>query len=172
MDKEKTTAPPYLITSVWPALLLLTCGVGMLVWSRQYAPVAARFPSIVAAVMIALGVLDVLGRTGLPMARLIRTAGGAGFSRREMSHDPSGRSQWALVLWISGAFAGMAVAGIMPASLLFCILFAHFRGNRGWGEAILVGAVVLAFQFLVFEYLLDYELYRGLFLAKGGVRAW
>jgi hypothetical protein len=35
-----------------------------------------------------------------------------------------------------------------------------------------VGLAVLAFQFLVFEWALDYELYRGLFFSKGGIGAW
>jgi hypothetical protein len=30
----------------------------------------------------------------------------------------------------------------------------------------------MAFEYGVFEWILDYELYRGLILAKGGLSAW
>lgn len=163
---------PRSITSVWPALVLLVFACVILVVAWGYPPVAARFPVMVAVALIVLTLLDVWSRTGLPGAAVIETLGGTGFRRREMDHDPSFADQAECVGWIAVCFGLMAAAGILPASAIFCVAFVRFRGRRTLAVAALVGLIVLAFEFAVFEWALDYELYRGLFVTKGGVSAW
>ena len=164
--------PPRTITSVWPALALVVFAVAMFLWSRTYGHTAAQFPSIVAGVMVVLCLLDVWSRTGLPGASAIETFGGTGFRRREMDHDPPLARQLTLVAWIVGCFVAMAVIGLLAAAPLFCAAFVALYGRRRLAVAALVGAIVFVFQFAVFEWLLDYNLYRGLPFSRGGLSAW
>lgn len=172
MVGTETNPVPRAITSVWPAVLLLALAVVALTVAWGYPEVAARGPVMVAIAMIALTIFDVWSRTGLPGAGLIETFGGTGFRRREMTHDPSFAEQAAVLGWIALSFALMAAAGILAASPVFAAAFVRFRGKRSWTVAAIVGLAVLAFQFVVFEWALDYTLYRGLFVTEGGISAW
>lgn len=172
MADPDVTSAPRSITSVWPAVVLLLFAVAVLVAAWGYPAVAARFPIMVAGAMIVLTILDVWSRTGLPGASVIETFGGTGFRRREMSYDPSLADQAECLGWVAGCFALMAAVGILAASPIFCAAFVRLRGKRSLAVAGSVGLAVLAFQFVVFEWALDYELYRGLFVTKGGISAW
>jgi hypothetical protein len=169
---DTTPRIPRSITSVWPAVVLLVFACVVLVVAWGYPPVAARFPVMVAVAMIVLALLDVLSRTRLPGAGLIEIFGGTGFRRREMAHDPSFAEQAECVGWVAGCFMLMAALGILASSPIFCAAFVRLRGKRTLGVAILVGLIVLAFQYAVFEWALDYKLYRGLFVTRGGISAW
>jgi hypothetical protein len=166
------TPPPRAITSVWPALAVLAVAVGMLIWARTYSETAARFPSMVAVAMIVLALFDVWSRLPLPGRAAVVAFWGAGFGRREMDYDPPVRAQVAMLAWVLAGFAGMAVVGILASAAIFVAAFVRFRGGRPLVTAIAVGAAVFAFQYAIFEWLLDYELYRGLLFTRGGVAAW
>ena len=172
MENTQTQGAPRMITSIWPAVVLLAFACVVLAAAWGHPPVAARFPVMVAGTMIVLTVFDVWGRTALPGSGVIDTFGGTGFRRREMSHDPSFASQAECLGWIAGCFALMAAVGILAASPIFCAAYVRLRGKRTLTVAGLVGLAVLSFQFLVFEWALDYELYRGLFFSRGGIGAW
>lgn len=168
-DKPKV---PRAITSIWPAVAILAFAIGMLIWSISYSEIASRFPSMVAIVLIVLAVLDLWSRTDAPGSAAVAAFWGTGFGRREMTHDPALRPQIAIVLWVLGAFAGMAVFGILVAAPLFCALFVFVNGGKQAKTALTVGLVVFAFQYTVFEWVLDYDLYRGLLFSKGGIAHW
>ncbi|MDH3264810.1 MAG: tripartite tricarboxylate transporter TctB family protein, partial [Paracoccaceae bacterium] len=159
-------------TSVWPALVLLAVGVGMLVWAQSYSDTSARFPSLVSILLIVLALFDLWSRTRLPGQAAIAAFWGAGFGRREMNYDPPLSRQLAIIAWILACFAAMALVGLLASAPIFCAIFVRFRGGRPWREALSVGSVVVLFQFAVFEWLLEYELYRGLLFTRGGVAAW
>lgn len=172
MTKPEITEAPRIVTSIWPAVLVLVVAVVMLVLAQQYRPAAARFPSMVAGAMILLGVLDLWGRTRLPGSAMIAVFWGTGFASREMMHNPPLKLQTQLVLWVTAAFAGMAAIGILAATPLFCAAYVRWQGKLSWKAAGLIGLGVFAFQFAVFELVLDYELYRGLAFTRGGIAAW
>lgn len=172
MADPKQQDVPRPVASIWPGVLLLAIAIGMFVWARTYSETAARFPSIVAAVMTVLAAIDLFSRTRLPGTAAIETFWGTGFRRREMMHNPSLRDQLVLVLWVLVCFAGMALLGLLAAAPLYCALYVWWRGRRTVLTALGIGLGVFVFQFAVFEWLLDYQLYRGLFLTKGGVAAW
>jgi hypothetical protein len=156
MSDSQSTPAPRVVTSIWPAVLLLVFAVTMFLIARAYSSTSARFPVMVAGAMILLTVFDIWSRSRLPGAKTVETFGGTSFREREMMHNPSLGSQAECLCWIAGAFVMMAAVGILAASPIFCAAY--------------VG--VLVFQFAVFEWALDYELYRGLFFTKGGVSAW
>jgi hypothetical protein len=163
---------PRAVTSVWPALLLLAIAIAAFVVARGYSATSGRFPTMVAGAMIVLVVFDVWSRTRLPGAGLVETFGGTSFGQREMMHNPRLIDQVQCIGWIAGAFALMALIGILAASPIFCAAFVRFRGGQSLALSASIGLGVLIFLFVVFEWALDYELYRGLILARGGVSAW
>jgi hypothetical protein len=144
----------------------------MLVWAQTYSETAARFPSMVAIAMIVLALFDVWSRLPVPGRAAVVAFWGAGFGRREMDYDPPVRAQVAILAWVLACFGGMAVVGILASVPIFVAAFVRFRGGRPVAAAVAVGAAVFAFEYSVFEWLLDYELYRGLLFTRGGVAAW
>jgi hypothetical protein len=89
-----------------------------------------------------------------------------------MDYDPPMRAQATMLAWVLACFAGMAVIGILASAAVFVAAFVRFRGGRPLVTAIAVGVAVFAFQYAIFEWLLDYELYRGLLFTRGGMSAW
>lgn len=172
MDEPETTDAPRAVTSIWPAVLLLIFACVTFWVAQGYPKTAARFPSMVAGAMIVLALLDLWSRTTLLGAGAVKAFGGTGFERREMMHNPSFANQAECVGWIGAAFALMATVGILAASPIFAAAFVRFRGKRSVKVAGIVGLCVLVFQFGVFEWALDYELYRGLVFTRGGISAW
>lgn len=169
---DQKPPPPRTITSIWPGVVLLAVGAGMLLWAQNYSPTSARFPSIVSLILIVLALLDIWSRTTLPGQSIVAAFGGTGFGRREMDYDPALRAQFAIIAWVLACFIAMAVVGIMASTPVFCAAFVRWRGGRSIRDALIVGAIVLVFQYSVFEWLLDYELYRGLLFTRGGLAAW
>lgn len=172
MDDDTTSAAPRSVTSIWPAVLLCLVAVAAFWVTRGYPANSARFPGMVAGVMIVLALLDVWSRTSLPGARIVQAAGGTSFARREMMHDPPFADQVKCAGWILLGFALMAVLGILAAAPIFTAAFVRVRGGRTLALSAAVGLGLLAFLYGVFELALDYELYRGLLFTRGGVSAW
>ena len=172
MEAKNRIQAPRAVTSIWPAVLLMVFAVVMFLIARGYSPTSARFPTIVAGAMIVLAAFDLWSRSRLPGAGIVETFGGTSFRQREMMHNPRFADQAECVGWIAGAFVFMAVAGILAASPIFCAAFVRLRGRRSPAVSAGVGLGVLAFQLAVFEWVLDYELYRGLAFSNGGVSAW
>ncbi len=172
MEDAEIKSAPASVTSIWPPLVLLAFAAVIFAIAWGYPAVAARFPLMVAGAMMVLAIFDIWSRTTLPGARIVQAFGGTGFDRREMMHNPSFGNQAECIGWIAGAFGLMASVGILAGSPVFAAAYVRLRGKRSWAVAGLVGLGVLAFQFFVFEWALDYELYRGLFITRGGWSAW
>lgn len=172
MAGTKFDAPPKAVTSIWPAVAVLAFAGVVCAVAQGYSETARRFPSIVALVLAVLAVFDIYGRTRLPGHDALNTFWGSGFSRREMTHDPGVRDEFAVLGWVVSAFAALAVLGILAGAPLFTLFYVWQRGGRPFAQAALIGLGVMAFEYGVFEWILDYELYRGLILAKGGLSAW
>ena len=172
MSDRDASEAPYSVTSIWPAVVLLVFAIVVFTIARGYSATSARFPSMVAGATIVLAFFDIWSRSNLPGAKLVGTFGGTSFRQREMMHNPRFLEQLECVGWIAGAFVLMATVGLLAASPIFCAAFVRLRGRRSVIVSAGIGLGVLAFQFIVFEWALDYELYRGLAFTKGGVSAW
>lgn len=172
MSEGKSTAVPKSVASVWPALLILAFGAGIWFWAGDYSGTARRFPRIVSAILCGLALIDLWSRLPLPGRKFIDDFWGTSFARREMTHVPTLRAELVLTAWIVAAFAGMAVFGILPALPVFCFAYAWLKAGRPVGQAALVAVVLLGFEYAVFEWLLNYDLYRGLLFSKGGLARW
>ncbi|MBL4646631.1 MAG: tripartite tricarboxylate transporter TctB family protein [Rhizobiales bacterium] len=172
MSSEIDQDVPKSVKSIWPAVILLVFAIAAYVIAQDYSEVSRRFPSLVAATMVVLALIDLYSRSGLPGQKLVNSFWGSDFERREMSHNPPVRDEVKLFAWLGLAFFGMAIFGILAAAPVFTFLFTRFRTERSLSQSALAGFVVLAFEYSVFEWALHYQLYRGLILTGEGFSAW
>lgn len=163
---------PKAVRSVGPAVVLAAFSVLMIVWSQRYSETARLVPSLVGWGMLILCVIDILSRVDLPFSQLLRDFWGADFRNPEMKHNPTWTAEVGQVLWMTACVFGMLTIGILPSVPLFVMAYMAFHGGRRWVECIAAGAIVFFFVFVVFEVLLDYELYRGVLFDERGFSNW
>ena len=168
-DDDRT---PEAIRSIWPAIVLAGFSGAMIIWSHGYGEVARLVPVIVGWAMLVLCVVDILSRLDLPFSQFLRDFWGADFRNREMKHDPALKAEIMQALWISGCVAGMLTIGILPSLPVFVMGYIAVVGGRRWIECIAAGAIVFGFVYVVFEVLLNYELYRGVLFDERGFSNW
>jgi hypothetical protein len=171
-DTPHDPDPAPSVVSIWPPLAVIVGGIAIWIVSGSYSDEARQFPRAVAALLVILGLFDGWSRVNLPGRALVSEAWGASFQRREMVNVPPIRQELTLMLWMAGAFAGMATVGILVALPAFCFGYLRLRARRGTLFSLAIAAGLLAFEFAVFEWLLNYELYRGLLFTKGGIARW
>lgn len=172
MSETPRSPTPKSVLSIYPALVVVIFALGLLVWAQTYGENARKFPSLVAIILFVLGLMDMWSRTKLPGQTIIRDFWGTSFDRREMNHSPGLGQELNILGWVLGCFAGMAVIGILAAVPLFCLAFTRLRSKRSLQTSVMVALAIFAFEFIVFEWLLDYELYRGLMFSKDGLARW
>lgn len=171
MNGEDSRAPKA-VRSVWPAVILAAFSVLMIVWSHRYSETARLVPLLVGWAMLGLCVIDILSRLDLPFSQLLRDFWGADFRNREMKHNPRWTAEVAQALWMTGCVVGMLTIGILPSVPLFVMAYMAFHGGRRWIECVAAGAIVFGFVYVVFEVLLEYELYRGVLFDERGFSNW
>lgn len=170
---ENTPRPvPWLIRSVIPPLLLIALGLAMFYTALGFRGTAERFPAASALLLIGFSLVDLYCRTNLPGAVAMHDFWGADFNRREMSTDPALREELVQIGWVLGCLVLVAIIGILPAMPIYCATYIRFSGGLSWKAAGMIGLGFMTFSILVFEWGLDFELYRGLLVSEGGVGAW
>lgn len=163
---------PKAVRSIWPAVALACFAAVMIVWSQSYSETARMVPTLVGWAMLALCGIDVLSRLELPFSQFLKDFWGADFLNREMKHNPAWKADLGQALWMTGCVAGMLTLGILPSVPVFVMAYMSFHGGRRWVECIAAGAIVFGFVYVVFEMLLDYELYRGALFDERGFSNW
>lgn len=172
MARQEESKVPRAVRSVYPPLLLIGLAAAYVWWSRDYRAGPALVPAIVGIGTMVLAAIDLLSRLDLPAAGMIRDYLGADFRNREMQHDPDMRDELMQFGWIVGCVAAMLTIGFLPAIPLFVFLYMRVQGRRPLRTSLIGGAVVLAFVVVVFEFLLDYALYRGVLFDDDGFDSW
>ncbi len=172
MADGKPLETPRSVRSVWPAVVLFISAIVTLYFAQGYSEVSRRFPVMVSYTLAGLSCIDFYSRTRLPGVAFLNAFWGSGFGRREMTHNPDFRQEVIAAVWVLAAFLGMAAVGIIIAAPLFCLLFVRLQAGRSWPVSLAVAMIVLAFEATIFEWVLDYELYRGLLFMEEGFSAW
>jgi hypothetical protein len=163
---------PWIIRSWVAPVVLIGIGLAMLTVGMSYRESAARFPTAVGGLLVVFACIDLWCRSALPGAAGMADFWGAGFSRREMPFDPPFRAELAEIGWALLCLFGMALVGILPTLPLYCGGYVWLRGGLPLRTAAMVGGGMLIFTYTVFEFLLDYDLYRGILFTPGGIAAW
>jgi len=169
---ENSDHVPRAVRSIFPPLVLIAVGIAMIVWSQRYNETARLVPQLVSYALVVLAFIDLVCRFEKPFLGPLRDFWGADFDNREMRHDPPPAAEVSQVLWIAGCVAGMMLIGILPTVPVFIFFYILINGRRPWLESLIVTAIVFAFVYVVFEMLLDYQLYRGAFFDERGFAGW
>ena len=160
------------IQSIWPPLVLLVVTVGYVWWAQDYERVSRMMPTLVGLGTAVLAALDLVSRLNNSLGSTVRLSLGADFVSPEMSHDPPLRREAVLILALLGCVFAMMTIGILPTLPLFIIIYMRLWGGRPWLSSFVSAVVVLAFVFIVFELILDYQLYRGVLFDPRGLESW
>ena len=164
-----TLQPNTAARSIVPPILLALLSIGFIVWSYSYSPTSRMVPLVVGYATLVLVVLDLLSRFDNGFARFVRAAAGADFSNLELPSTPRPSKELVQVAWMLAAVGAALVLGLLVAVPLYVLLSMRFNGGRSWRESAISAAATALFVYVVFEFLLSYELYRGIFLDKRGL---
>lgn len=138
------------------ALLLGT--IAYLALAYSYRPALRAVPAAVAWIMAAFLVIDLVSHTDTPLGRALR----------QRVNPPAERpfySAWRqleAMLWVAGFAAALILLGVLYAVPLFVFAFMRIRGRRPVLAALIGGAAVTGFVWLLFAQLLRLALYPGL----------
>lgn len=169
---DNNDAAPRVVRSVAAPLVLIAASLMLLIWSSTFNETARQVPMLVAAALLVLSIFDFICRFDAPALRPIRDFWGADFRNREMRHDPRWTAEVAQILWMVACVVAMLSIGILPAVPLFVFLYIVANGRRPVIEGLATALVVFGFVYVVFEVLLEYELYRGALFDPRGYLGW
>lgn len=85
-----------------------------------------------------------------------------------MQHNLRWHAEVVQVGWLLCCVIAMALFGILITIPLFVFLYLVLQGRRKIGFSLLVAALVVVAVGFVFEFALEYELYRGMLLNRDG----
>lgn len=144
-----------------PVVLALIAGT-MTWWAFDFGDTARRLPILIGSGTLALIVLDFLSRFENATGRFLRAAIGADFSDPEMQHAPRWRAEVIQVSYLALILGGIVIFGFL-ATVPSCIfLYMLLQGKQSVLQSALVAIGVLVLIGTLFEFILDYNLYRGL----------
>ena len=134
--------------------------------SYGYAPEVRLFPLLVGYTSLILCTLDLIGLTDTALGRIIDTV----FSGKAVEKTgkapkfaPKLSRQLIAMAWMVGLTIGIYIVGFMVMVPVYVFSSMLFQGKKSV-KACAYGAVgTSAFIWVMFELLLKYELYRGIF---------
>lgn len=144
--------------------------MGLLIFfALDFGVTARRLPLVVAGSTVALLILDLMSRVQGNIGALIRSALGAGFDNPEMTHTPTWRSESLQVFWLAACVLSIMLVGFLATIPAFVFLYMMLHGKRKIVPSILISVVIVSVVGFVFEWLLDYDLYRGFVFGRDGL---
>lgn len=151
-----------IVSSIFPPLILLAVAGLLILFASDYGATARRLPLLIAVSTVGLLILDLLSRLQGNIGALIRSALGAGFENPEMTHNPQWRAEVLQLLWVTACVSSMVLVGFLPTIPVFIFLYMMLHGKQTVMLSILISIVIVSVVGFVFEWLLDYDLYRGI----------
>ena len=163
-DARASAEPNPIIVSrgewAFSGLVLLFIAV-YLIDSYTYTEDERKVPLLVAWATLGIFVLDVLVMSKTRVGRMVAVA----FPRVRgpIDHSPP-KVAGSLFVWFAGLAAGIYLVGFLVVIPLFAVASLMLRGGRRPGAAVIFSASLFAAVWIVFEWLMGYELYRGILL--------
>ncbi len=152
--------------SLYFALGLFALTVVFIYLSYGYAPNVRLFPLMVGYTGLILCTLDLIGQTDTGLGRSIEAAfsGKAGEETGKVPKiAPKLSRQLIAMAWMVGLTIGIYIVGFMAMVPVYVFSSMLFQGKKSV-KACAYGAVgATVFIWVMFEFLLKYELYRGIF---------
>ena len=149
-------------------LLLIVLMVAVLVGSYGYEPSARALPVLVAWTTLGLLILEVLVQAGTPFGRRLEAflqGQGASSGREQV---PLGRALIHAVVWPGLLVIMTVVIGILPAVMVYVTASLTIVGGKPLPRALLAALAVTVFAWVLFEWGMSYQLYRGVLMDNAG----
>jgi hypothetical protein len=166
-ETEEETLPRGLISVLPPVILLIIVGI-FLYWTLDYTQTARRLPMLIGIGTLLLIMLDIISRLPGRLGIYIRFALGAGFQDREMQFSPNWTSELKQLVWLMGCVISVVLIGILPTVPVFIFFYMFIQGRQGVLPSLLVAVAIMVVVWLVFEYLLEYQLFKGMLFDSDG----
>lgn len=154
----ETRIPGYLAT-----LTVLAISVGFLVWAHAYDERSRLVPVLVGWVLVGLAVLDVIVATGSRLGIYVNE-----FFTGQIVGEAVSKPQPKLmvraviaVLWVAAFVALVMVFGFFLVIPFYVLGFVVVQGKKTLSKGVWAAVGTTLFTYVVFEILLQYEVYRG-----------
>jgi hypothetical protein len=157
-----------MIVNMMPPLLILAFGIIFLTWSYSYEDLAQQVPVIVGWSLIFLAVLDVIAATGTPIGNAIKSFF-TGTIVGEGSSDPNAQPIAKVLVamaWPVAFVSVVYVVGFIVTIPIYVFLFVVVQGKKSIKQGALAAIIATAFTWIVFELLMNYEVYSGILFAE------
>jgi len=151
-----------------PIVLLLVM-IGLLIGSYGYGVEARALPVLVAWTTIGLLILEVLVQAGTPVGRRIeRFLQGSADAPAAPQPVPIAKALTHAIGWPALLVGLTVLIGILPAVLVYVCLSLKMVGGKSLPRALAVAVAVTVLAWLLFEWGLSYQLYRGALMGDLG----
>jgi hypothetical protein len=144
--------------------LMLAAAAGMLAWAYQYDGRTRMVPALAAWTLLIFALLDLAAATGTRPGRFVAaffTGSLAGPEGDEGKPQPT-RKVIAACAWVTGYLIAVLLAGFHVATPVYVALFVILQGRMSLRRALIAAAATAGFIAATFEWLMQFELYRGL----------
>ncbi len=148
--------------SIVPPIALAVLAAVAVYVSADYGVTARRLPVLIGTLVFALALLDLVSRLPGPPGHVLRLTLGAGFDEPELDIKARPRAELLQLVWIPAVVLAIAAVGILITIPVFVFFYSRLNGHWPAWLCALTAVAVTVLVGIVFEFLLDYELYRGL----------
>ena len=140
------------------ALILAILAVVALVTAYSYSRSSGLFPIFVGWIFLALTLLEVVVQL-----RAIKRdkAGAAGNVAEATAEKIEAIREFGGFLWLGLMLVILYAVGFLMATPVFMFAFLRFAARRTVVQSIVIALLATAFVYVVFAWLLEYELYPG-----------
>jgi len=148
---------------VVPALVL-ALALAMIAWTYGHEPRTRLVPALTAWTLLIFALLDLAAATGTRPGRFIAalfTGSLAGPEGDDGKPQPS-RRVLAACAWVTGYLIAVLLVGFHLATPVYVALFVITRGRMSLRKGLLAAAATEGFIAVTFEWLMQFQLYRGL----------
>ena len=145
-------------------VLVTAFAVTMLAWTYQYDGRTRMMPALGAWALLVFALFDLAAATGTRAGNLIAaffTGSLAGPAGDEDERQPTRRVLTACA-WVAGYLGAVLLAGFHVATPVYLFLYVIAQGQRSVREGVIAAVATAGFIALTFEWLMNFELYRGL----------
>ena len=162
------TIPQHRRASAYYILVILAFVVLFIVTSYQYKLTDRMFPLMVGYVAVPLLLMDLLALTDSKIGRKISVFFSAKTPEEvDKDADKTKRTmaeELKIFMWMGTLVLGIYLIGFLPCTPIFVYCWMKFRGGYSVRQSAYLAIATITFVYVLFEILLQYELYPGIFL--------
>ena len=143
---------------------MLAFSIGFLSWSSIYDEQSRQVPMLIAWSMLILCALDFIATTGTKVGKLVKaffTGTIVGEAADEGTTRPLVKTLVAMA-WPIAFVTAVVFLGFFVAIPVYVFLFVVLQGRKSVRLALVSAISTAVFTYVVFDQLLEYEVYRGL----------